>query len=99
MAVVVLLIMLSYCRGIHSTKNRRCIFVSNDHADAMQEWLLADSETKISAVATVLHVDAHNDLNVPVPDIKDMHPLYGQKTRKQLQQNSQLRNETVSSTE
>ena len=99
MFVVLLFILLSYCHGDHSAKSQRCIFVSNDHADAMQEWLLADSETKITAVAAVLHVDAHNDLNVPVSDIKDMHPLSGQTSRSILQQNSQLRNETVSSTE
>jgi hypothetical protein len=41
---------------------QRCSFVSNDHGDALQEWLEATSE--IDRPVVVLHVDAHNDLDV-----------------------------------
>jgi hypothetical protein len=40
----------------------RCAFVSNDHGDALHEWLAATADLTVPAV--VLHVDAHNDLDV-----------------------------------
>ena len=69
--------------------------MSNDHADALQEWMLSEAEDGMTAVATVLHVDAHNDLNVPVPEIKEMHPVPRQRARRELNLNSMLRNQTV----
>ena len=46
-----------------ATTIARCAFVSNDHGDALQEWLHATAEAR--APLAVLHIDAHNDLNVP----------------------------------
>ena len=57
--------------------------------------MLSEAEDGMTAVATVLHVDAHNDLNVPVPEIKEMHPVPRQRARRELNLNSMLRNQTV----
>ena len=43
----------------------RCIFVSNDHSDALEEWVQFRLQAAPPAPVAVLHVDAHNDLNVP----------------------------------
>ena len=39
-----------------------CVFVSNDHGDALEEWLraTADAERPLA----VFHIDAHNDLTL-----------------------------------
>lgn len=45
---------------------RPCVHVCNDHGQALTEWLDAATEKwhEVKKLA-VLHVDAHNDLNVP----------------------------------
>jgi hypothetical protein len=42
----------------------RCLFISDDHGGALREWRAAAEDAGTSKL-TVLHVDAHNDLNVP----------------------------------
>lgn len=44
---------------------QRCAYVSNNHGDALHEWLLAARPH--AGPLAVLHLDAHNDLNVPKP--------------------------------
>mmetsp|Transcript_123322 Transcript_123322/g.226251 ORF Transcript_123322/g.226251 Transcript_123322/m.226251 type:complete len:406 (-) Transcript_123322:184-1401(-) len=42
-----------------------CIFICNDHGQALGRWLEVAAANKEEVVATVLHIDAHNDANVP----------------------------------
>jgi len=43
----------------------RCVFVANDHGQVLQEWLAGAAERNFTGPLTVLHIDAHGDLNVP----------------------------------
>ena len=65
-----------------------CVFVSNDHGDALEEWLraTADAERPLA----VFHVDAHNDLNVPEGREPFTSPASSDELRRRLQQNSTL---------
>eukprot|EP00401_Gymnodinium_catenatum_P041025 CAMPEP_0117545258 /NCGR_PEP_ID=MMETSP0784-20121206/46001_1 /TAXON_ID=39447 /ORGANISM="" /LENGTH=417 /DNA_ID=CAMNT_0005342097 /DNA_START=56 /DNA_END=1310 /DNA_ORIENTATION=+ len=47
----------------------RCVFVANDHGQVLEEWLTGAAEHRQVRPVTVLHVDAHNDLNVPELDV------------------------------
>jgi hypothetical protein len=65
-----------------------CVFVSNDHGDALEEWL------RVTAGATrplaVFHVDAHNDLNVPEGREPLTSPASSAELRRRWQDNSTL---------
>jgi hypothetical protein len=50
----------------------RCLFISDDHGGALREWRAAAEDAGTSKL-TVLHVDAHNDLNVPVRGFAQGH--------------------------
>ena len=65
-----------------------CVFVSNDHGDALEEWLraTADAERPLA----VFHIDAHNDLNVPEGREPFTSPASSDELRRRLQQNSTL---------
>mmetsp|Transcript_19466 Transcript_19466/g.32504 ORF Transcript_19466/g.32504 Transcript_19466/m.32504 type:complete len:409 (+) Transcript_19466:145-1371(+) len=68
----------------------QCIQVSNDHGDALHKWL-AVARLKASLPLAVLHVDAHNDLDVPAGGSKAWrHKLLWK-------HNATLRQEMVSS--
>lgn len=43
----------------------RCAYVANDHGQVLKEWLAAAAEQNFAAPLTVLHIDAHGDLNIP----------------------------------
>lgn len=65
-----------------------CVFVSNDHGDALEEWLRATADAK--RPLAVFHVDAHNDLNVPKGRKPFTSPASSDELRRRLQQNSTL---------
>lgn len=65
-----------------------CVFVSNDHGDALEEWLRATADAK--RPLAVFHVDAHNDLNVPKGREPFTSPASSDELRRRLQQNSTL---------
>mmetsp|Transcript_83503 Transcript_83503/g.183547 ORF Transcript_83503/g.183547 Transcript_83503/m.183547 type:complete len:423 (+) Transcript_83503:1273-2541(+) len=44
---------------------QRCVFVANDHGQVLGEWLRGAAEQRFGGPLSVLHIDAHNDLNVP----------------------------------
>lgn len=53
-----------------------CVFVSNDHGEALAEWLAVAAEQRFSGKLSVLHIDKHNDLNVPEhPEVFQGHWL------------------------
>jgi hypothetical protein len=59
---------LNFLPSTSLSQPRRCIFISDDHGDAIQAWIQSAKsapEGSSSDPMTVLHVDAHNDLNVP----------------------------------
>lgn len=71
----------------------RCVYVSNDHGDALAEWLSAArtmNETRLPLA--VLHIDAHNDLNTPA----EGNELW-RWTKKLWRSNASLQHEMVSS--
>ena len=63
-------------------------YVSNDHGDALQEWLRAASASKVSEPLAVFHVDAHNDLNVP--DSAVLSSVQPERFRQHLRHNDTL---------
>ena len=65
-----------------------CVFVSNDHGDALEEWLRATAGA-VRPLA-VFHVDAHNDLNVPEGREPLTSPASSAELRRRWQHNSTL---------
>ena len=65
-----------------------CVFVSNDHGDALEEWLRATAGA--SRPLAVFHVDAHNDLNVPEGREPLTSPASSAELRRRWQHNSTL---------
>ena len=68
---------------------QRCAYVSNNHGDALHEWL--STARSHAGPLAVLHVDAHNDLNVPRPAALWRHAA------EHWRSNATLRDEIVSS--
>ena len=65
-----------------------CVFVSNDHGDALEEWLRATAGA--ARPLAVFHVDAHNDLNVPEGREPLTGPASSTELRRRWQHNSTL---------
>jgi len=71
-----------------ATGSSGCIFLSNDHGDALEEWLRATSGA--DQPLAVFHVDAHNDLNVPEGNEPLTSPASSAELRRRWQHNSTL---------
>ena len=77
---------------VSASSEASCVFVSNDHGDALQEWLRATADA--GGPLAVLHIDAHNDLNVPDADSRVLtSPAAPAELRRRWQLNGTLASE------
>ena len=77
---------------VAASSEASCVFVSNDHGDALQEWLRATADA--GGPLAVLHIDAHNDLNVPDADSRVLtSPAAPAELRRRWQLNGTLASE------
>lgn len=69
-----------------------CVFVSNDHGQVLENWLETAAERQNTSPLSVLHIDAHGDLNVPAIDIFGSDWLSNETYRRALAESADLAN-------